>query len=179
MRVTLITLSRRLPYSRARCPASPAYPNYHPQSILLVGLSEGLVTILDGLLELDMLPRLPISAAEILRARKLALSRTHEVDLSVPMITMVERIAAGGDRPAVRDETRALSYAELVVEARRIASLLEREGVIPGSVVGVGGVRSVSVIAAFLAIELVGRVYVPADTTWPAKRVADVLEQAG
>jgi amino acid adenylation domain-containing protein len=145
----------------------------------MVGLSEGLVTILDGLLELDMLPRLPISAAEILRARKLALSRTYEIDLSVPMISRVERIAAGGDRPAVRDETRALSYAELAVEARRIASLLEREGVIPGSVVGVGGVRSVSVIAAFLAIELVGAVYVPADTSWPAKRVADVLEQAG
>ncbi|GAB2867008.1 hypothetical protein GCM10022221_79590 [Actinocorallia aurea] len=137
------------------------------------------MTILDGLLELEALPELKISSAEIGRARKLALSRTHEVDLTDAVITRVERIAAEGDRPAVRDEVRALSYAELAEEARRIAALLEREGVGPNDVVAVGGVRSVTVIAAFLALELLGALYVPADTTWPAKRVTDVLEQAG
>ncbi|ROO88889.1 amino acid adenylation domain-containing protein [Actinocorallia herbida] len=137
------------------------------------------MTILDGLLELEALPELKISSAEIDRARKLALSRAHEVDLADAVITRVERIAAGGDRPAVRDEVRALSYAELAVEARRIAALLAREGVGPNQVVAVGGVRSVTVIAAFLALELLGAQYVPADTTWPAKRVADVLAQAG
>ncbi|MCD0448727.1 amino acid adenylation domain-containing protein [Actinocorallia sp. API 0066] len=137
------------------------------------------MTILDGLLELEALPELKISASEVERARKLAMSRTHEVDLTDAVITRVERIAARGDRPAVRDETRALSYAELAVEARRIAALLEREGVGPNDVVAVGGVRSVTVIAAFLALELLGALYVPADTNWPAKRVADVLEQAG
>ncbi|MEO5876854.1 MAG: amino acid adenylation domain-containing protein [Streptosporangiaceae bacterium] len=137
------------------------------------------MTILDGLLDQEALPELPISESEIARAKKLALSRSHPVDLSDPVITRVERIAAGGDRPAVRDELQALSYAELAAQARRIATLLEREGVVPGAVVAVGGVRNVTVIAAFLAIELVGAVYVPADTTWPANRVADVLGQAG
>lgn len=137
------------------------------------------MTILEGLLEQTALPELEISAGEVGRARRLALSRTHEVDLSAPVISRVERIAAGGDRPAVRDETRALGYAGLAAEARRIAFLMEREGVRPGSVVAVGGVRSVTVIAAFLAIELIGAVYVPADAGWPAKRVGDVLEQSG
>ena len=137
------------------------------------------MTILDGLLEQADLPELDISGEEVEYARKFAMSRVHEVDLSAAVVTRVERIAAGGDRPAVRDETRALSYAELAAESRRIAALLEREGVRPGMVVAVGGVRSVTVIAAFLALELIGGVYVPADANWPAKRVSGVLDQAG
>ncbi len=137
------------------------------------------MTILEGLLEQTALPELNISAGEIERARKFAMSRTHEVDLADAVVTRVERIAAAGDRPAVRDEVRALGYGELAEEARRIAALLEREGVGPGQIVAVGGVRSVTVIAAFLALELLGAVYVPADAGWPARRVADVLEQAG
>ncbi|WP_460365673.1 amino acid adenylation domain-containing protein [Actinocorallia lasiicapitis] len=133
---------------------------------------------MDGLLGLEELPTLTISAAEIARARDLAMSRDHEVDLEAAVITRVERIAAAQDRPAVRDETRELTYAQLADEARRIATLLESAGVRPGEVVAVGGVRSVSVIAAFLALELLGALYVPADTIWPANRVADVLEQA-
>src|SRR5690606_38462448 len=72
-----------------------------------------------------------------------------------------------------------ISYAELAARARRLATLLENEGVEPGTVVGVGGTRSADVIDAFLAIELIGALYVPADETWPAGRVRDVLDQAG
>ncbi|MGI8332309.1 amino acid adenylation domain-containing protein [Actinomadura scrupuli] len=122
-------------------------------------------------------------AEEITRARDLAakhlMTRAHDVDLGDPVITRVERIAAERDRPAVRDDRRSVGYAELAAEARRLAALLERSGAGPGTVVAVGGERGVSVVAAFLAIELVGALYVPADTTWPAARVRDVLRQAG
>jgi len=67
----------------------------------------------------------------------------------------------------------------LAEESRRIAALLIDYGIEPGTVVAVGGRRGASVVAAFLATELVGAVYVPADTTWPAARVRDVLAQAG
>jgi amino acid adenylation domain-containing protein len=108
-----------------------------------------------------------------------ALTRTAEVDLGDPVITRVERLAAADPgRPAVRDERRALSYAELAAEARRLATLLTEAGVAPGTVVGVGGERAAGVIAAFLAIELIGALYVPADAAWPASRVRDVLAQA-
>ncbi|GAA3597232.1 hypothetical protein GCM10022419_095560 [Nonomuraea rosea] len=137
------------------------------------------MTFADGLLGLAELPRLPISPPEIERARELAMSRPHEVDLSDAVITLVERTAVAGDRPAVADELRRLTYAELAVEARRLATLLEHEGAGPGTVVAVGGERNVAVVAAFLAIELIGAIYVPADGTWPAARVAEVLARAG
>ncbi|GGU00208.1 amino acid adenylation domain-containing protein [Actinomadura citrea] len=137
----------------------------------------------DRLLPLAGLPALDVPAAQAERARELAarlgMLRERDVDLAGPVIARVERIAAERDRPAVADEHRTLSYAELAAEARRLAALLEDEGVRPGTVVGVGGGRCAGVIAAFLAIELVGALYVPADETWPAARVRDVLGQAG
>jgi D-alanine--poly(phosphoribitol) ligase subunit 1 len=135
------------------------------------------------LLDRTELPALPISAAEIERAVELAgkhgMTRTQEVDLHAPVITYVEQFATESDRIAVRDEDRTLSYRELAEEARRIAALLIDYGIEPGTVVGVGGRRGAAVVAAFLATELIGAVYVPADTTWPAARVRDVLAQAG
>ncbi|MEU5883558.1 amino acid adenylation domain-containing protein [Spirillospora sp. NPDC047279] len=129
------------------------------------------------------LPVLTLSPAEAERARTLAarhrMTSDLPVDLADPVITRVERFAAAGDPAAVTDATRSLSYSGLAAEARRLATLLERAGVEPGTVVGVGGARCATVIAAFLAIELVGALYVPADETWPAARVRDVLRQAG
>src|SRR5688500_12721697 len=91
------------------------------------------------------LPVLEVSPAQVARARELAarhgMTREHPVDLTDPVITRVERFAAEGDRPAVTDATRSLSYADLAAEARRLATLLERVGVEPGTVVGVGGAR--------------------------------------
>ena len=136
------------------------------------------MTIADEVLDLAELPELAISAREIQRARWLRLDRAREADLADPVITRVERQAAAHDRPAVRDALRALSYAELADEARRTATLLERAGVAPGAVVAVGGARGARVISAFLALELLGAVYVPVDANWPAQRVADVLGQA-
>ncbi|GAA1865949.1 amino acid adenylation domain-containing protein [Actinomadura bangladeshensis] len=137
----------------------------------------------DRLLPPAALPALDVPAAQADRARELAVRhgmlRERGVDLADPVITRVERFAAERDRPAVADRHRTLSYAGLAAEARRIAALLEAEGVEPGTVVGVGGERCAAVIAAFLAIELVGALYVPADDTWPAGRVRDVLDQAG
>ena len=137
----------------------------------------------DRLLPLTGLPALDVPAAQVDRARELAVRhgmvRDEDVDLADPLITRVERLAAERDRPAVSDGTRVLTYAELAAEARRLAALLTDEGVEPGTVVGVGGPRSAAVIAAFLAIELVGALYVPADEAWPAGRVRDVLDQAG
>ncbi|MEV5893189.1 amino acid adenylation domain-containing protein [Nonomuraea fuscirosea] len=138
------------------------------------------MTFADALLGQDELPRLPISPRQAERARAAAVRRPHPVDLADAVITLVERTAAvDGDRLAVADETRRLTYAGLAAEARRLASLLEREGAGPGTVVAVGGERNAAVIAGFLAIELLGAVYVPADATWPAARVAEVLARAG
>ncbi|TYB42715.1 amino acid adenylation domain-containing protein [Actinomadura chibensis] len=139
--------------------------------------------VADRLLPPAGLPALDVSPEQAARARELAarhgMLREHPVDLADPVITRVERFAAERDRPAVADAGRTLGYADLAAEARRIAALLDGAGVGPGAVVGVGGGRSASVIAAFLAIELLGALYVPADESWPAGRVRDVLAQSG
>ncbi|MFJ3927482.1 amino acid adenylation domain-containing protein [Streptomyces sp. NPDC090022] len=136
------------------------------------------MTIVDGLLGTSELPELAISPAEVRRARRLAATRDHPADLADAVITRVERFARDGDRPAVRDTHRRLGYAELALEARRLATLMEREGVTAGTVVAVGGERGATVVAAFLATELLGALYLPADGNWPAQRVADVIGQA-
>ncbi|MET7356314.1 amino acid adenylation domain-containing protein [Streptomyces mirabilis] len=136
------------------------------------------MTTVDGLLGSADLPELAISPGELQRARDLAVTRDHAVDLADAVITRVEHFARDRDRPAVRDAHHRLSYAELALEARRLAGLMEREGVTPGTVVAVGGERGTSVVAAFLATELLGALYLPADGNWPARRVADVLGQA-
>ncbi|MFI9366797.1 amino acid adenylation domain-containing protein [Kitasatospora sp. NPDC053057] len=137
------------------------------------------MTIEDGLLGPAGLPELAIAPGELRRARELALTRDHPTDLSDAVVTRVERFACERDRPAVRDAHGRVGYAELALRARRLATLMEREGVGPGSVVAVGGERGATVVAAFLATELLGALYLPVDGNWPARRVADVLGQAG
>lgn len=129
-----------------------------------------------GLPEASGLPMISISDAEASRARSLGLHRTDRFDLEHPVITWVERVAATDpDRPAVSDHARALSYAQLAGEARRIAGLLDEAGVRPGTVVAVGGQRSSMVVSAFLALELVGGIYLPIEAAWPARRISDVV----
>jgi amino acid adenylation domain-containing protein len=138
------------------------------------------VTIVEGLLlEPAEIPELDVPAGQLARARELALTRDHEVDLSDAVITRVERFARERDRPAVRDRRRRVGYAQLATEARALATLLQNAGAAVGTVVAVGGERGVDVVAAFLATELLGAVYLPVDDNWPAPRVADVLTRAG
>ncbi|WP_018657900.1 amino acid adenylation domain-containing protein [Actinomadura flavalba] len=139
--------------------------------------------VAERLLDRSALPALTVAPGEAARARELAarhgMTAEREIDLADAVITRVERFAAAGDPVAVVDARRTLSYADLAVEARKLATLFEAQGVRPGDVVGVGGERSAVVVAAFLALELLGALYVPADETWPAARVRDVLAQAG
>ncbi|MBX6768414.1 MAG: amino acid adenylation protein, partial [Actinomadura rubrobrunea] len=83
----------------------------------------------DRLLTLDELPALPLPDDQAERARERAarygMTRDRAVDLDDPVIARVERVAAEGDRLAVRDRDRSLTYADLAAEARRLAALLE------------------------------------------------------
>jgi D-alanine--poly(phosphoribitol) ligase subunit 1 len=141
------------------------------------------VRVAERLLDHAELPVLPVPTAEVERARVLAarhgMTAERAIDLADPVITRVERFAADPSRVAVVDGDVRLTYAELAVRARRTAAFLAARGVEPGTVVGVGGERGWEIVAAFLATELIGALYVPADATWPAARVRDVLAQAG
>ncbi|MGI9622272.1 MAG: amino acid adenylation domain-containing protein, partial [Acidimicrobiales bacterium] len=92
--------------------------------------------------------------------------------------SFAEVAAAAGSRPAVIDDRVQLTYAELEIEARQLASDLQRLGVTPGHAVGLDIGRSVELVVAMLGIVMAGGVYVPIDSASPASRRSDVLETA-
>ncbi|WKU02941.1 amino acid adenylation domain-containing protein [Micromonospora sp. HUAS LYJ1] len=130
------------------------------------------------LLTTGELPSLPIDEKQRRLAVARALTREAAYDLAGGVFARVD----GADRPdavAVRDPDTTTSYRELALLTRRIAAALVEHGVGGGTVVAVGGPRGVQIVAALLATELIGAVYLPVDHTWPPLRLRDVLHRAG
>lgn len=73
----------------------------------------------------------------------------------------------------------AWTYADLNVQANRLARHLIRRGVRPGDAVAVCLDRSPEMILAFLAILKAGGAYVPLDTAYPPDRLAFMLADSG
>lgn len=83
------------------------------------------------------------------------------------------------DAAAIRWRGEAFTYAALDACADAVAAALERAGVRPGDLVGVCLDRSPDMVAALLAVHRVGAAYLPLDPDFPAKRLADIIEDAG
>jgi len=91
---------------------------------------------------------------------------------------LVRRAAVTGARPAVRDEARALSYAELDARAARCAGWLRARGVGPGDRVAiVMGNRSPFLEAVFAAARL-GAIALPINTRLAPPEVRQLLDDA-
>lgn len=135
--------------------------NRGPDNILAVTIESRLLTV-------EQLPELNVTDAG--RAWRLRSHRAENLPLDRPLMSWIR-----GGRVAVRDRERVLTYDRLGDEARRIAGLLAESGVGPGSAVMVGGRRGAMLVPAFLAIELLGAVYLPCDASWPALRVEAAL----
>ncbi|MGW2332289.1 amino acid adenylation domain-containing protein, partial [Streptomyces sp. NPDC001700] len=89
------------------------------------------------------------------------------------------RVAAcGGAGVAVSCEGESLSYGELNAAANRLARLLAGRGVGPESLVAVALPRSVEMVVALLGVLKAGAAYVPVDPSYPADRIAYLLEDA-
>ncbi|EOR71042.1 non-ribosomal peptide synthase:amino acid adenylation, partial [Thermobifida fusca TM51] len=80
---------------------------------------------------------------------------------------------------AVRCGGAVWSYARLDAEVERLAGLLVAGGVRPGQVVAVLLPRVPELVAALLAVQRVGAVYVPLDPDFPAERLAFMLTDSG
>ena len=121
-------------------------------------------------------PLLPIADDQRQEAITNALSRVEPYDGTDAVITHVTRHATRRpEQPAVEEAGRTVSYRELADRVRRAAAALAARGVGPGQVVAVGGERGIQVVTAFLALELLGAVYLPVDMGWPAARIEGVL----
>ncbi|HVG08475.1 MAG TPA: non-ribosomal peptide synthase/polyketide synthase [Thermoanaerobaculia bacterium] len=89
--------------------------------------------------------------------------------------------AMAAERPdavAVVHEGEILTYAELNASANRVAHLLRRLGVAPESLVAVCLERSPEMLSALLGVLKAGGAYIPLDPTYPAERIAWVLEDS-
>ncbi|HEY0019308.1 MAG TPA: amino acid adenylation domain-containing protein, partial [Longimicrobium sp.] len=89
------------------------------------------------------------------------------------------RAAEAPDRLAVSFQGESLSYGELNARANRLARHLRRHGVGPESRVGLCMERGTAMLAGILGIFKAGGAYVPLDPTYPADRLAYMVEDAG
>lgn len=84
-----------------------------------------------------------------------------------------------GDRLAVADAERSLTYTELGVLADAVAGLLAERGIAQEDRVGIHMSRSVYVFAAILGILKAGAAYVAVDSRYPDARRDLMLAQSG
>ncbi|KEX92686.1 peptide synthase [Pseudomonas putida] len=75
-------------------------------------------------------------------------------------------------------EDREVSYADLEHQANALAQLLISRGIGPESLVAVALPRSERTIVAFLAVLKAGAAYLPLDLSYPAERLAYMLEDS-
>ncbi|HEX6751659.1 MAG TPA: amino acid adenylation domain-containing protein [Longimicrobium sp.] len=103
-----------------------------------------------------------------------------EYEREAPIHRLFEaRAAETPDAVAAEFGDSTLTYAELDARATRLAHRLRARGVGLESRVGVAMERSADLVAAMLAALKAGAAYVPLDPSYPAERLAFMLEDAG
>ena len=80
---------------------------------------------------------------------------------------------------AVRFGDQSLTYAELDARANALAGELLFRGVVTEERIGLYLGRSIDTLAALLGVLKAGAAYVPLDPTYPAERLATIIEDGG
>ena len=83
------------------------------------------------------------------------------------------------NRVAVECGGQSLTFAELNAKANRLAHHLRQSGVQPQSCVGIFLERSLDLIVGLLGVLKAGASYLPMDPSFPAERLAWMMEDAG
>lgn len=89
-----------------------------------------------------------------------------------------EQVARSPIAPAVISGNDQVSYSALNQRANRLARLLRRRGVEPGSSVGVCLTRSADMLVGVLGVLKAGCAYVPLDPSYPKRRLESMIEDA-
>ncbi|MHA6534827.1 AMP-binding protein, partial [Paenibacillus sp. BAC0078] len=80
---------------------------------------------------------------------------------------------------AIEFESGRMTYGELNAKANQLAHELRLRGVGSDRIVGIMAERSVKMVVGILAILKAGGAYLPIDPTYPAERIAYMLEDSG
>ncbi|HSF41083.1 MAG TPA: amino acid adenylation domain-containing protein, partial [Thermoanaerobaculia bacterium] len=135
------------------------------------------LTLLSGAIE-D--PRLKLSELPLLTGaeRRQLLVEWNDTGAPVPAGTLHELVAGSPEAVAVSFEGTSLTYGELDARSNRLAHHLRRLGVGAETLVGLCVERSPDLLVGLLAVLKAGGAYVPLDPTYPADRLAYVVEDA-
>ncbi|MGK7926524.1 MAG: amino acid adenylation domain-containing protein [Spirulina sp.] len=96
------------------------------------------------------------------------------LDRSIPQ-RFQEQVLRDGDRLAIQDGARSLTYYELNCLANQIArNILEKRGV-GAEPIAILLATGIEAIAAMLGVLKAGKFYVPLDITWPESRLNSIL----
>jgi D-alanine--poly(phosphoribitol) ligase subunit 1 len=97
-------------------------------------------------------------------------------------VDVVERIGAAaardGDRAAHTYRGQSLSYTQLWSSATALSARIAGELADDGSPVVVYGHKESAMLVAFLGAVRAGHPYIPLDASWPADRIASVVEES-
>ncbi|HEV7588712.1 MAG TPA: amino acid adenylation domain-containing protein [Longimicrobium sp.] len=130
-------------------------------------------------------PDLAISRASLAdeaeRARLQAWSGTDAEDASAGFVhrRFAEQAARTPDAVAVTHRGDLLTYRELDARSNRLAHHLRGRGIASETAVGICLERTPEMVVAVLAVLKAGGAYVPLDPSYPADRLAFMLEDAG
>ncbi|WP_434524334.1 amino acid adenylation domain-containing protein [Photorhabdus asymbiotica] len=138
---------------------------------------------LESLVEaLEQAPETPVQALNILpeAERTLLLETWNATETVYPdplcLHQLFEQQAEKTpEAPALVYQGHSLSYAELNAGANRLAHQLTALGIVPEQRVAICVARSPAMVMAMLAVLKAGAAYVPLDSTYPAERLAYIL----
>ncbi|MGV4989213.1 non-ribosomal peptide synthetase, partial [Streptomyces sp. NRAIS3] len=146
---------------------------------------EALVTRLVRVVEAAVAdPDRPLGRIEILSAREQRQilrewndTGAEPTDATLPTLFQ-SQVALTPEHPAVLASDTDLSYGELNERANRLAHHLIAHGVGPEQFVALALPRTAQTMVALLAVLKAGAAYLPVDPTYPADRIAYLLQDA-
>ena len=110
-----------------------------------------------------------------------AIARTYPMTIGRPTTNILDiglKASAESHTAALIHEGSSISYHSLSAKAGRLAAVLRSHGATPGHTIGLCLDRSPELIISVLGIVQAGAAYVPIDPTYPAERIAGMLEDA-
>jgi amino acid adenylation domain-containing protein/non-ribosomal peptide synthase protein (TIGR01720 family) len=137
------------------------------------------------LMQLMALPDAALGALELLdvegKNALLALSQPAPVQLSTTLLVHEQIAAQAAATPnalALQVDGQSLRYVQLNTQANRLAHRLIENGAGPGKRVGLALHRGPQLIVSLLAVLKSGAAYVPLDPSYPAERLAYMIDDS-
>ncbi|WP_259638823.1 condensation domain-containing protein, partial [Pseudomonas syringae] len=131
--------------------------------------------LLDRLLDADAWNA---GTVELIPRARLPVPEASPADSALMHELFDRQALAAPDALAVIGTQRQLSYRQLRAEARQLAALLQRRGVVPNQLVAVVMERGWEQVVATLAIQYAGGAYLPLDPALPTERLEHILQRA-